>query len=394
MIRAGVGQSSSDSSVKAAEQAAAAAMQQAAISRADFAVAFLTVDHLPNYQRIVTALKHVCGTGQVVGSSGAGILTGEGETEGSHGLAVLVVSSDEIKGDPFLFQPVRGRDEEVGNQIASLIGSPAKENSHLILFPDSYNSRPDRLFAAIEDRIGFLPVIGAGSSENGTAGATYQFCGEQITTSGVAGLQLSGAFRSSIEFTQGCQPITGPMVITKAERNLIYEIDHRPAFEVFSQVIKGPLLEDLRRALTVVFVGLPADRNQRDLTPGNYLVRNIIGLDSAKGILGISEEVREGVPIVFTVRDSQKAREDLTQMLHRQTRNLDGKSPAFGFYFNCCARGSSLYGIPGLDTAYIRQSLGQFPLIGLFGGFELAPLGRKNHLLAYTGVLALITDES
>jgi small ligand-binding sensory domain FIST len=392
MIHAGVGQSSSESSEQAAGQAAAAAMQQAGISRADLAVLFLTVDHLPNYQQIVTVLTRLCGTNRIVGSSGAGVLTGEGETEGIHGLAVLVVAASEIKGDPFLFQPVRGRDKEVGDQIASVIESHAEENSHLILFPDSYNSRPDRLFAALENRIGFLPVVGAGSSENGALGATYQFCNEQISTNGVAGLHLSGKFRSSVEFTQGCQPITAPMVITKAERNLIYEIDHRPAFEVFSGVIKGPLSEDLRRALTLVFVGLPADRNQRNLTPGNYLVRNIIGLDPAKGILGISEEVREGLPIVFTVRDPQRAREDLNQMLQRQAANLEGRSPTFGFYFNCCARGSSLYGMPGLDTAYIRQSLGQFPLIGLFGGFELAPLSRKNHLLAYTGVLVLISD--
>lgn len=56
------------------------------------------------------------------------------------------------------------------------------------------------------------------------------------------------------------------------------------------------------------------------------------------------------------------------------------------------ARGTSLYGIPGIDTAYIRQAFGDFPLIGFFGNFELGPLGGKNHLLAYTGVLALITE--
>ena len=33
------------------------------------------------------------------------------------------------------------------------------------------------------------------------------------------------------------------------------------------------------------------------------------------------------------------------------------------------------YGISGIDSAYIRQALGDFPLIGMFGGYELAPLG-------------------
>jgi len=80
-------------------------------------------------------------------------------------------------------------------------------------------------------------------------------------------------------------------------------------------------------------------------------------------------------------------------MLERLSENLSGKIPQFGLYFNCCARGTSLYGIPGIDTAYIRRVLGDFPLIGFFGNFELGPLGTKNRLLAYTGVLALITEK-
>jgi small ligand-binding sensory domain FIST len=208
----------------------------------------------------------------------------------------------------------------------------------------------------------------------------------------VAGLELSGSFGAAIDITQGCQPITAPMVITKAERNLILEIDHRPAVEAFLRVLKGPLADDLRRALMFVFVGLPATANQNHIVPGEYLVRNIVGLDPSKGILGVAEQVREGQQMIFAMRDGQRAREDLNQMLQRQAQKLNGKKPAFGLYFNCCARGNSLYGMPGIDTAYIRQALGDFPLLGLFGGYELAPLGRANHLFAYTGVLALITE--
>jgi small ligand-binding sensory domain FIST len=142
----------------------------------------------------------------------------------------------------------------------------------------------------------------------------------------------------------------------------------------------------------VLFVGLPADRQENSVAPGKYLVRNIIGLDPEKGIVGVAEGVSEGEALIFTMRDGQRAREDLNQMLRRQAEKLQGRKPGFGMYFNCCARGGSLYGIPGIDSAYIRQALGDFPLIGMFGGYELAPLGRANHLFAYTGVLALIAE--
>jgi small ligand-binding sensory domain FIST len=379
MIRAGAGQSSIASTEQAAEQAAAEGMSQAGISRADAVVVFFTADHAANGQMLLSTLSRVTRSDRIVGSSGAGVLTIAGEIEGQHGLAVLVISSDEIQTQPFLFQPLRERDEEVGGKIAETLAAAPGRASLLTLFPDTYNGQPQQLLSSLQDKTGFVPVVGAGSSEAGMAQATYQICGENCASNSVAGLQLSGSFQALVDITQGCQPITQPMTITKAEKNLILEIDDRPALEAFAKLLKGPL---------------PADPDQRSVGPGEYLVRNIIGLDPVKGVVGIAAEVKEGQSMIFTLRDGQRAREDLNQMLQRQVQKLEGRRPAFGFYFNCCARGSSLYGMPGIDTAYIGQTLGDFPLIGMFGGYELAPLGRKNHLFAYTGVLALITEES
>ena len=263
----------------------------------------------------------------------------------------------------------------------------------MILLPDTYNGNPQPLLSAMAGKAGFHPVVGAGTTENGAAGATFQLCADKVASNSIAGAYLSGDFDLHIDITQGCQPISAPMTITKAEGNLIYEINDRPAIEVFAKLLKGPLAEDLRRALMVLFVGLPSNREENSVAAGKYLVRNIVGLDAEKGILGVADSVSEGESMIFAMRDGQRAREDLDQMLRRQIEKLNGRKPGFGLYFNCCARGNSLYGIPGIDSAYIRQALGDFPLIGMFGGYELAPLGRANHLFAYTGVLALLTEK-
>jgi small ligand-binding sensory domain FIST len=393
MIRAGVGQSSTSSTGEAVKSAATEAMTQAGISRADAAMVFFTIEHASHHRELVETLRRVTRTDRTIGCSAAGLLTSAGEVEGSQAIAVLVFSSDQIQSQTFLLNPLREREQKVGAEIGRTISAGATQESLLILLPDTYHCHPQRLLGGIETSVGFVPIVGAGASENGTAQSTYQLGGDTLTSNAVAGLHLSGSFAASIDITQGCQPITESMVITKAQKNLIFEINHRPAFEVFAQVLKGPLAEDLRRALMFVFIGLPADPEQNAVCPGQYLVRNIIGLDPAKGIVGVGEEVREGQSMVFTLRDGQRAREDLNQMVERQRRNLGGRKPAFGFYFNCCARGSSLYGMSDIDTAYIRQDLGDFPLIGMFGGYELAPLAGANHLFAYTGVLALITEK-
>lgn len=54
--------------------------------------------------------------------------------------------------------------------------------------------------------------------------------------------------------------------------------------------------------------------------------------------------------------------------------------------------GQALYGIPGIDTAYISSTFADLPIIGFFGNAEIAPLHSSNHLFSHTGVLALITE--
>jgi len=392
MIRAGVGRSQKQATGQAVEEAARGALAHAGISRADFAMIFFTADHAGQKRELVTSLIRAIGTDCVVGSSAAGVVTGDSEIEGSHGVAVLALASDEISARPFIFEPLKENETNLGTSFGEFLAKTQEQNSLMVLLPDTYNGNPQRLLESMASKAGFHPVVGAGSTENGAVGATFQLCGDKIATNSVAGAYVSGAFNVHLDITQGCQPISEPMVITKAERNLIYEINDRPAIDVFARLLKGPLAEDIRRALMVLFVGLPADRQENSVAAGKYLVRNIIGLDPEKGILGVSEQVAEGEAMIFAMRDGERAREDLGQMLQRQVARLGGTKPAFGLYFNCCARGASLYGLPGIDSAYIHQALGDFPLIGMFGGYELAPLGRTNHLFAYTGVLALITQ--
>ena len=216
MIKAGAGQSSHHSTAQAAEEAARQAMAQAGIQRADTALVFFTADHAKSHRELTEPLRRVTGTDRIAGASAAGILTAGGEVEGNHGVAVLVLASDQMQARPFLFESLRERDREVGGAIAHCAANRAEQNSLLALFPDTYNGQPQRLLHALEQEGGFVPAVGAGATENGTAQATYQLCGDTLTTNAVAGMVLSGSFHASIDITQGCQPLTGPMVITKA----------------------------------------------------------------------------------------------------------------------------------------------------------------------------------
>ena len=61
-----------------------------------------------------------------------------------------------------------------------------------------------------------------------------------------------------------------------------------------------------------------------------------------------------------------------------------------GLYVNCVGRGRAFHGVPGLDTAYLRQHVGPVPIAGYFSGGEFAPGGGAPRLHQYTGVLTLL----
>jgi len=117
-------------------------------------------------------------------------------------------------------------------------------------------------------------------------------------------------------------------------------------------------------------------------------------VDQKSGYIAVPQNVEDGQLIGFTLRNPEMARQDLKQMLDRITSNQNPDNPfRFGFYFNCCARGSSLYGHEGIDAAYISSALGDVPFIGFFGNSEFAPIQDSNHLFTYTGVLVLFSDK-
>ena len=141
-----------------------------------------------------------------------------------------------------------------------------------------------------------------------------------------------------------------------------------------------------------IFAGLAMDPAKSPLERGDFLVRNLMGVDAQSGAVAVAELVRVGQTIQFQLRDAAASREDLQATLASLRARLNGRRPVFGCYFNCAGRGQGLYGEPDHDVTVIREALGEFPLAGFFGNGELAPVGHQNFFHNYTGALLLIPE--
>lgn len=393
MIQAGTGYSDLENGIDAAAIAAKQAMQIAGVDKADWAMVFCTFPHRANYEEILKIICKTTNTKNVSGCSAIGVLSNYGETEAKPGIVVLVVSSTSIKSKPFAIHQLGAGGAKAGEEIGDLLKPSKTSNSLLTLLPDPFHIHPELLFKGVESRLGDIPIVGATASEDPRINDTFEFFRDSVASSAVAGILLDGDFSYKIDITQGCQLVGPPCVVTKSNKNIISELDGEPAYQVLKKRIPKGVLQDPMDILRLLFVAFPPDSKQKDFSGSDYLVRNLIGVDKKSGYVAVPQNVEEGQLVGFTLRNPEMAREDLKQMLERITSSQNPDNPfKFGLYFNCCARGSSLYGHQGIDSAYISSVLGEVPFIGFFGNSEFAPIQNSNHLFTYTGVLVLFSD--
>ena len=201
-----------------------------------------------------------------------------------------------------------------------------------------------------------------------------------LTSGGLSGVLFTHAVPMSTRVTQSCVPIGPRHRITGCQDNVLVELDGRPALEVFQEEIGEVLTRDLGKVAGFIFAGFPV----LGTDTGDYLVRNLLGVDEEHGLLVVDERLAPGETMYFCRRDAASALEDLERMLSELRESLDGP-PKGGLYYSCIARGASLFGEQSEEVRTIQAALGDFPLAGFFGAGEIS----NHRLYSYTGVLAL-----
>ncbi len=389
MIRVGTGFSDNLSLEKAILEASAKAIEHSGLAQADTLLVYSTFGETTKWPSVLKKLRAFTGTPRIVGSSGYGVLTEETEIEQRPGAAVMAFGGARESLLPFLIPHLQENNFRAGGLLYETFRESEIDPSFSILLPDAFSFQHAAFFDGFESEGGFTPLIGGCASEAGGEDKTLQWKGDQITFDSVAGLAFGKNFEFEIGITQSCQPLGEPFQVTRSQGNVIFEMEGRPAYDIFLEQITQLHFEDNREVFHRLFLGLPIVSFQTEFTRSRYLVRNIMGVNPRKGVLACASQVEQGDYVTFAVRDPLRAKQDLILMLEDLQHRADGRKPLFGLYFNCCARGVSLYGSSGEDTALLREYFPGLPIIGFFTFGEIAPLDYVNHLHHYSGILTL-----
>ncbi len=228
--------------------------------------------------------------------------------------------------------------------------------------------------------------IGGLSSGGQMQGSSSLFLESRVRRSGAVGVALSGNISIDTIVAQGCRPIGSPLIITQCQGNLLIELDGRPPLLVLRELYESLPESDQSLLRSSLFIGLEMKSDEVEFRPGDFLVRNIIGLDPDTGSIAIGALPKQWQ---FLLRDSQTATADLTRLL---SRYRDSARPDGALLFSCLGRGINLFGRADHDTGLFREKLGPIPLGGFFCNGEIGPVGGSTFLHGYTSAFALFRE--
>ena len=359
-------------------------------------LAFLFVSFLYQtpWEPILSQIRQELGQPLLLGCTGGGVLGGTKELELTPAISLVAAHLPQVDLHSFsVRQEDLGEDHGPGFWIEKLGCSPAAEPVGILL-PEPFSCDCMTLVSALNTAYPSMSLIGGLASGSDHAGGNALFFNDQVIREGAIGVILTGDVTLQTIVSQGCRPIGRPYIITKAQDNIILELAGQPATEALRQLFLSLSTADQSLARRALFLGIVMDERKEKFQRGDFLVRNLIGIDPSTGALGVGDRIAVGQTVQFQVRDAATSKEDLQHLLKEQSKAFVQSPSAGALLFSCLGRGKDLYGEAHYDIRTIQAAVGSVPLAGFFCNGEIGPIGGHNFIHGFTSSLGLFRPKS
>lgn len=392
--KAGVGVSHHRNPRVAGQEAVEQALRGGDIDRPDFVLMFATVAY--NQPTLIQTVYQAAGGAPLCGCSSEGTIVGGESDESNFSVAVMTVSSDELRFNNGLATGLKEDSAGVGRAIANKVQPVLNSDAlAMFVFPDSLTVNFENFRIGLEEQLNlnqFLPLVGGTAGDSWIFKHTYQYCNDQVVSDGVAWGLLSGSAHMATAVNHGCISMGIEHKLTRTKGNTIYEIDHRPALDVIRDYLSDDELVDWGTALLNFPFGFETTGGMaEEYDP--YLIRGMMTKNDETGEITIPTEAAEGTSVWMTRRDYEKVTAGV-ERLASQIKSQLGDNPAkLVFHFDCAGRGKMFFRdqqkVQLLNM--LRQRIGpDAPWLGFYTYGEIGPVRAGNYFHNFTAVVAAV----
>ncbi len=361
---------------KDSELAARHAAKQAIDESDEPSITFLFTTDNYNQEKVLSTVKEVIGESKLIGACTPGIITSKGILR--RGIGVCTISG-KIKVETHLEK--NSNSWRNGEKAGKILKNSGINSGTVFVFPDGFADNISDILRGLYNSLGpNYTYIGGCSGDNLRFSKTYQF-----TEKGVHSRSLAVAIVKGIEFSSGVGHglrHTGyPMIVTKAAGKRVYEIDGRPAFDVYSECLGGISREDFPTFGMKYPLGLPYANK-------TFLIRDPIDVKEDGSIEFVTEVPQNSIVTLMKCDVNELI---VTAEKVAQTAIEGVKSPKIALIFDCISR----YMLMGRkfeeEFNVVKKTIGDLPILGMltfgevYGSFNVPVLHNKTIVVAVGG---------
>jgi len=346
----------------------------------DVAMLFVTAPHTGALEDIARAVRRLVNPRVLVGATAVSVLGGSQEVEETPAIALWAGRFD------LDVEPVRLEAIPTDDSLFVAGGGVLNRNEGtLLLLADPFSFPVEQVLAHLRETAPDVAIIGGMASAARGAGGNVLVLDDELFRSGAVGVWLPPEVKVGTVVSQGCRPIGQPYVVTKAERNVIYELAGQEALGRLNETIDQLTDHEKRLLANGLHIGHVIDEHRTDFGRGDFLVRGVMGADRKVGALAIGDEIEVGATVQFQVRDASSADEDLREL-------IKGRRAGGALVFTCNGRGVQLFGDPSHDADVVSEATGA-AVAGMFCAGEFGPVGHVNFVHGFTASIALFDEK-
>lgn len=243
----------------------------------------------------------------------------------------------------------------------------------VLVISDGLNVNGSELLKGFQSVLGEIPIVGGLAGDGGAFVKTLQLFNDTISNNLVIAVGLYGpALITSSGALGGWKPYGPPRTVTKSEKNVVFEMDGKPALPLYRMYIgeafsKGLPGTGLKFPLAVI------EEGKRDVEK----IRTLLAIDSKNNSLTFAGNVEEGE----TVRLCQTNHDRLVDGAGAAANLvMDGLSAnktnqtGLALCVSCVGRKGVMAELVGDEIKLVKQILGpQTSITGFYSYGELAP---------------------
>jgi hypothetical protein len=343
-----------------AQRAVKRALAKAGLDRANAVVLFLTPEYAADPEPALRAAARAGHCLQVVGATGAGILTEEEWVLDSPGAAALVLG-----GEIRLANAPRANlsDDDIVLSLCTPAGLTA-----------DWLDIPARRFGAV-------------SGDLSGRGPFRVWCGARVAEAERVDAVMRGV-TGAIAASQGVRALTSPIEVAEVQGHEVKRLGNYPALPVLIQSLPAHLRERQNVPLHLIMGGVAIGDPETAIREGRYRLSHIVAANPREQSITLAQRPSRGERLFWAMRDALTAEREMRACLDQSARALAGE-PEFALLFPCIGRGPNFFGNRDRDLDALRTRFPGLPVAGMYGNGELGPLDGSNHLYQYSAVLGL-----